>query len=167
MLHSRVITIGFASLAGFLAALPVRAGTIAAEALPLPNRVAVAEMIVIGKVTSIEEKSVQAVPSPGAKEKIEYKIAVIEVGDAVMAPKGTKTVRLGFVPTPPNVVISPAPLQPVVGMEGCFFLTKHSDGDFQVAPGPLDFIDKKDANFEKHAALIKRCAKLLEDPDAS
>ena len=48
---------------------------------------------VIGKVTSIEDKTVTAIPSPGATNKVEYTIAVIEVSDALVAPKGQKTVR--------------------------------------------------------------------------
>ncbi len=165
MLQPRVILT--AVLAQFALVLSAAAGTIAADALPLPNRVAVAETVVVGKVTAIEDKAVQAVTTPGGKDKVDYKIAVITVGDALVAPKDTKTIRLGFVPPPPNVVISPAPLLPTVGMEGCFFLTKHFDAEFYTAPGPLDFVDKKNGTFEKDVALIKRCVKLLEDPDAS
>ncbi len=154
-------------LAFFALALPARAGSIAADAVPIPNRVAVADMIVVGKVTAFEEKMVTAASYPGAKNKVEFKIAVITLTDPLTAPKDTKTVRLGFVPTPPMVAISPAPFEPVVGSEGCFFLTKHGDNDFYLAPGFLQFLDKKNPNFEKDVALVKRCVKLLEDPDAA
>jgi hypothetical protein len=168
MPHSRLIhNAGRAGLVFLALALPASAGTIPADALPLPNRAAAAEIIVVGKVTAIEDKTVMVAPFPGAKNKTEYKIAVVTISDALMAPKGLRTVRLGFVPIPPGVMISPRPLQPAVGMEGCFFLTKHGESDFQVAPGQLHFIDKQTANFDKDIVLIKRCATILDDANAA
>jgi len=153
----------FAVLAFLAMALPARAGTIAADALPLPNRVATAEIVVIGKVTGFEDKTVMV----GAKNKVEFRIATVAVSSAPMAPKGTTTIRLGFVPLPFGVAVSPPPFVPAVGMEGCFFLRKQGDADFYVAHGQLDFVSKKSDNFEKDVALIKRCTKILQAPDAS
>jgi hypothetical protein len=158
---------GLAALAFFAVALPTRAGTIAADALPLPNRVATADAVVVGKVTAIEDKTVMVAPFPGARNKTEFRIAVVTIGDALIAPKRATKIRLGFVPIPPGVAISPPPFQPAVGQEGCFFLTKQAGADFLVAPGQLNFISKKNANFDKDIALIKRCTKILEDPDAA
>jgi len=148
-------------------ALPVRAGTIAADALPLPNRVATADMVVVGRITGMEDKNVTAAPFPGAKNKVEFKIAVVTITEALVAPKGTKTIRLGFVPIPANVAVSPRPFQPSVGLDGCFFLTKHGAGDFAIAPSPLNFIAKGNAGFDKDLALIKRCVKILADPNTA
>src|SRR5262249_17388818 len=104
---------------------------------------------------------------PGAKDKVAYTIAVITVTDAPLAPKGTKTVRLGFIPPPPMVAIRPAPFLPAVGMEGCFFLNRQPGGaDFYVA-GVLAFVDKNSPNFEKDVALVNRSAKVLADPNAA
>jgi hypothetical protein len=141
-------------------ALPARAGSIAADALPLPNRVATADLVVIGKVTGFEDKTV------ATKDRTEFKIAVLTVGDALRAPKGTKTVRLGSVVIPPMVAINPSPFQATEGQEGCYFLTKHGDADFYAA-GTVSFLDKKSPSFDTDVKLIKRCVKLLEDPDAS
>ena len=151
----------------FTLILPLRAGTIAADALPLPNRVATANIVVVGRVTAFEDRNVTVAPFPGATNKVEFKIAVVSITDALVAPKGAKTVRLGFVPIPAGVAVSPPPFQPAVGQEGCFFLTKHGVGDFHVAPSPLNFIAKGGANFDKDVALIKRCAKILEEPNAA
>jgi hypothetical protein len=148
-------------------ALPGRAGTLPADALPLPNRVATADVVVAGKVTSIEDKTVMAAPFPGARNKVEYKIAVVTISDALMAPKDAKTIRLGFVPIPPMVLINPPPFQATVGQEGCFFLTKNPDGDFYTASGGLSFLNKNNPNFEKDLALIKRCCKILQEPDTA
>jgi hypothetical protein len=150
----------FGLVACLIAALPVRAGSIAADTLPLPNRVAAADMVVLGKVTGFEEKIV------AAKNGTEYKVATLTVDDALRAPQGTKTVRLGYVVIPPMVMINPRPFQAMESQEGCYFLTKHGDADFYVV-GTMSFIDKKSPGFDKDIKLIMRCAKLLEDPDAS
>jgi hypothetical protein len=157
----------FAFLALLGLALPSWAGTLPADALPLPNRVATADVVVAGKVTSVEDKPVMAVPFPGAREKIEYRIAVVTLSDALLAPKDAKTIRLGFVPVPPMVAINPPPFQATVGQEGCFFLTKNADGDFYTASGGLSFLDKKNPNFAQDLALVKRCCKILQEPDAA
>lgn len=151
---------------------------------PIPDRVATADMVVIGKITSIEDKTVKASQYPGAPNKAEYKIAMIQIESLLKGPKGLTHVRLGFVPPPPPAPPQPAPQpgQPVrivkgprqfpqlnhtVGQEACFFLTKHAEGDFMVAPMYFSVIEKKSANFDKEIAVVKRCTKLLEDPRAS
>jgi hypothetical protein len=157
---------GLVALAFGALALPAMAGSIAADALPLPNRVVGADAIVVGKVTAFEAATVMAPSYPGAKDKVEFKVAVITITDGLVAPKGAKTIRLGFVPPPPMVAINPPPFLPTVGLEGCFFLTRNGD-DLFVAPGQLNFIDKKTPSFEKDLALIQRCVKILEDPNAA
>jgi hypothetical protein len=77
------------------------------------------------------------------------------------------TIRLGYVPIPFGVAISPPPFQPVVGMEGCFFLTKHGVGGFYLAPGGLNFLNKKNPSFDKDIVLLKRCVKILQEPNAA
>jgi hypothetical protein len=158
---------GLVGLALVVLTLPVTAGSIAADALPLPNRLAAADMIVVGKVTAVEDQTVKVAPFPGAANKVEYKVVTLTVGDPLMAPKETKTVRLAYVPIPPNVAINPAPLQPTVGMEGVFFLTHNADAGFYTAQGGLQFLAKNSPTFEKDVTLLKRCVKLLEDPNAS
>jgi hypothetical protein len=167
-MSSRLIPhVGLAGLVLAVLAVPARAGTLPLDALPLPNRVATADLVVAGKVTAVEAKPVTAAPFPGAARKIEYRIAVVTLSDALPAPRGRKTVRLGFVPTPPMVVISPPPFQPAVGQEGVFFLTRHGEGDFYLAPGQLQFLGKIRPGFDKDLAVVKRCVKILEDPHAA
>src|SRR5262249_29708487 len=125
MLRNLVYRAGLIGLSIGAVVLAVRAGTIPADALPLPNRLATADTVVVGKITAIEDKTEMVAPFPGARNKIEYKIAVVKISEAIRGQKGMATLRLGFVPTPMGVVINPPPFQPVVGMEGVFFLTKH------------------------------------------
>jgi hypothetical protein len=159
-----VVTVVLAGLGLFSAA---QAGSLPVDALPLPNRIATADIVVAGKVTSFEDKLVSAARFPGAKDKVDFKIAVITVSDPLRVAKGTKTVRVGFVPLQPGVFVSPPPFQPAVGLEGCFFLTRHADGDFYTASRQLNVVNKNSPNFAKDLATITRCTKLLEDPNAS
>src|SRR4051794_1497401 len=113
-----------------LAAAPlVHAGTLPADALPLPNRVARADVVVLGKVKAVEEKMVSAPTFPGSAAKADFRVVVIEVSEAIIAPKGTKTLRVAYVPTPPMVAVSPRPFEPNVGAEGLFFLHSRPDAD--------------------------------------
>jgi hypothetical protein len=146
--------------------------------MPVPGRVASSEIVVVGKVTAIENKTVMARQFSGAPDKVEYKIAVIQVSDLLKGPKGLTTVRVGFVPPAPPPP-PPKPGQPfilrkqypqvnfAVGQEGCCLLKKHFEGDFLTAVNYYDVIDKKTPNFDKDVALIKRCTKLLEDPNGN
>jgi hypothetical protein len=166
-----------ALLVGLVATLPVH-GVGVMLAAPVPDRVALADVIVGGEVTAIEEKTVMAKRFPGDAEKVEYKIALVRIADAIKAPKGLTHIRLGFVPPapvpapPPPGVIRP-PLRrfpqfnPTVGQEACFMLAKHSEADFHIVSMNFDVLDKKAGNFDKDVALIKRCTKLLDDANAS
>ena len=83
MIRSRLFHhAGLAVLAFLALVLPARAGTLPADALPFPNRVATADVVVAGKVTALEDKTVMAAPFPGARNKVEYRIAVVTIGDA-------------------------------------------------------------------------------------
>src|SRR4030095_9713235 len=84
--RATLVAVGF-----FALALPARGGTIAADALPLPNRVATADMVIVGRVTGMEDRDVLAAPFPGAKNKVEFKIAVVTVTEARAATNGNTT----------------------------------------------------------------------------
>jgi hypothetical protein len=165
----------FASLALLIWAAAATAKVVAPA--PIPDRVALADVVILGKVTAIEDKTVSARRYPGANEKTEYRIALVQVQDLLKGPRGVTTIRLGFVPPPvvpppkPGIVVSGGPhrfpqMNHTVGQEACFFLTKHFEGDFHVAQMYYEVVEKKAPNFDKDLALVKRCAKLLEDPRA-
>jgi len=164
-----------AGLALLLVGLPASAMMIAPA--PIPQRVAQADVVVVGKVTAIEDKPVSATQVPGAKEKVEYHVAVIKVQDALLGAKGLTHIKVGFIlpmPTPP-----PVPGKPIllikryptvkfdVDQEVCVFLKRHHEGDFYIAAAYFDVIDKKSPNFEKEVDQAKKCAKVLADPAAS
>jgi hypothetical protein len=149
---------------------------------PIAQRVATADMIVVGKVTSIEPKTVKAARYPGDREKGEYLIAVVQVEEGFLRARGLTHVRVGFQPPPPPppapvvqpgggvVAIVRKPFRGVTfekGQEVCLFLQPHADASFQVAPMYFDVIRKaNNPNFTKELAEVKRCLKLLDDPQA-
>jgi hypothetical protein len=158
------------SLALLGSGVPAKA-LVAVPAPPvMPERVALADTVIIGKVGKVEDKNVSAVPYPGAKNKVEYQVFTLQIDDAVLGAKGMKEIRIGFVPPMGGGIRPPRPLPQLMlatGQEGCFFLSKHPEESFYVPQQYFDVLDKKNPNFEKEVAQVKRCAKLLADPDAS
>jgi len=170
----RLLAFSAACLTLLLASLPARALVVAPA--PIPDRVALADVIVVGKITAIEDKGVMAARYPASADKVEFKVALIQADQLLKGAKVNR-IRLGFVPPPPP----PKPGAPVigggvyrfpqlnhaVGQEAIFFLTRHHEQDFYVANMYYEVIDKKNANFDKDLAEIKRCAALLEMPTES
>jgi hypothetical protein len=166
---------GLAGLGLLLTALAAPAMMIAPA--PIPQRVAQADAVVVGKVTAIEDKTVSVAQAPGVKEKVEYHVAVIKVSDDVLGAKGLTHIKVGFIvpkETPPGkpggpvVLIKRYPTVKLeVGQEVCAFLKKHHEGEFYVAQAYFDVIDKKNPDFDKQVELAKKCAKALADPKAS
>jgi len=149
---------------------------------PISQRVAMADGVVVGKVTRIEEKTVAALQFPGNPNPVEYKIAVVKIDKAFGNIKKGTEVRVGFIPPPP---VNPNPnpgagrpfilrrpnrdVQLVKDQEACLFLTKHFDASFYVANNYFDVITKTKetaATFDKDLAEIERFSKLLADPMA-
>jgi hypothetical protein len=153
---------GLACLVVLTAALPALAMMPAPE--PMPKRVGRADIVVIGKVVAIEDRTVSVEQFVGAKEKTQYGVAVIEVSEGLVGAKDKSKVRVGFIPPPPpnaNVKTKHRGYVPTVGQEACFILSKHVVGDFY-EPGLYNVIDKSAREVDE----VKRCAKLFADTDA-
>jgi hypothetical protein len=164
----RLLRLSAFVLAACLGAGPARADMIAPP--PPLQRAAMAQTVVIGKVVSIEDKTVTAKRYPGDTEKGEYQVAVVKIEDAVIGAKGLTHVRVGFIPASvnPNVKIRrPLPVQLKKGDEVILFLQPHFDANFHVAPNYYDGIFKApNSGFEQLVPEIKRAGKLLNDPTA-
>lgn len=130
---------------------------------PIPDRVALASMVILGKVSTIEEKQVSALPFLHAKETVPHEVGVIQVENVLNGAKGITHVRVGF----PHANIKEARVP--VGTEGYFFLKRHFTENFFVlaAPAARCGIIPKNAMIDKNLAQIKQCARLLADPDVS
>jgi hypothetical protein len=171
---------GLSCLALLAVVLPAAAMMIAPP--PVPQRVATADVVVVGKVTAFGDKTVSALPIPGAREKVEYQVAVVRIDDALVGAKDQKEIRVGFRLPPPAVAPPPPPpgggpvrigpirkwREPslVLGQEAMLFLVKHPEADFYVMPAYFSVIDKKGPNFANDLAEVQKAARLLADPKA-
>jgi hypothetical protein len=144
---------------------------------PIPQRVALADIVVVGKVTGFGDKLVSAKPPGGGDAKVDYQIAIVQVGDSLLGAKDVKEIKVAFIPPPPPPAPGTGPvIRPIRGMprfsltldqEGCLFLVKHPTEDFYIAQNTNDFISKKDnADFDKNMDEVKRSVQLLADPMA-
>jgi hypothetical protein len=134
---------------------------------PVPKRVALADLVVVGKVTAIEDDLVEAPPLlkiPGVSKNVSYRMAVVTIDSALLGGKeGDTRIRIGVLQPAKRA----AKVQFKVEQEGCFFLRKHPDESFYVIQEPYELLDKTTTKeFDKEVALAKRSAQLLADPDA-
>jgi hypothetical protein len=161
---------GLASGTLLLTALPAWA-IIPLTVPPLPERIALADLIVIGKVTSLDSEPIDALPLlpiPGVSKQVTYRIVNITVSKPLLGAKAVTRVRVGFVP--PMDSRKPAPFKLArlaLHQDGCFFLRKHPQEPFYVASASYDVMDKTDAKeYSRELAELTRCMRLLADPQA-
>jgi hypothetical protein len=151
-------------------------------------RVAAADAVVIGKVTEVEADPVEVTAYAGAPkdQKASYRVAVLKIDEALLGASGLTRFRVGFPadapaadapagdsPPPPPVARVGRLRRPGVqvvaltpGMEGCFFLTRHHEGDFYVLTGGPPLLAKAD-NYAKEMEQIKKMVKAIDDPVAA
>lgn len=134
-----------------------------------PNRAALADAIVIGRVVALEDKDVDAAPVMG-DGKVTYRIAQVAVTNRLAGPKDAKLVRVAFVLKKDvgPAVIRPRPWvgspQLETGLDGLFFLLKHPTEKFYVMPMHFDFVPRSAPTFEKEAAESREAGMLLDRP---
>jgi hypothetical protein len=138
---------------------------------PLPERIALADLIVVGKVTSTNAEPVEALPLmpiPGVTNLVPYRIVNITVDKPLMGARAVTRVRVGYVPVPDNR----KPARFALGglrrdQDGCFFLRKHPHEPFYVVSNSYEVVDKSDAKaYERELAELARCLRLLTDVQA-
>jgi hypothetical protein len=129
---------------------------------PVRERFAVSDLVLVGRVTAIEEKDVEAPLTPSSPNKVKYRIAVVSVLDGAKLPKAMKTIRVGV-----SAGAGRGGVRLGVGSEGLFYLTRHFQGGFFAAPMYFQVIDKQHPWYAKELEQVKRYAKLLDKPLAS
>jgi hypothetical protein len=92
-----------------------------------------ADVVIIGKVKSIEENCRVASTYPADFYKSAYRVAVVEVKESVLGSKAGETVRVGFRAVH-NPTFKDRELRE--GDEGVFFLNKHHEESFLVIKQP-------------------------------
>ncbi|MDB5307302.1 MAG: hypothetical protein JWO38_1504 [Gemmataceae bacterium] len=139
-----------------------------------------ADVVVVGKVTAIEQDAVEAVPFPGAPNKVRFKVAVVKV-ESSLAGAGTLThIKVGFVPPPPPAPPQPAPqpglVRPPIRRPGVFlpelkegeeyilFLVKHPETGFYVMPGRSPPLTAKGDEAKKEIEGLKKVLGVVADP---
>jgi hypothetical protein len=168
----RLVGLLLPGLVGLAAVSPARA-LVVAPPPPVPARVAKAECIVLGKIISIEKTDVAARAYAKAPRKVHYRIAVLKVKERLKGARGQKTLRLGFIalarpsssgsvtvkPTGPRFGTAFA-----VGQEGLFYLARHYEKAFFVAPTYYAFQARTHPNFKPELALVRFTLKIGDDP---
>jgi hypothetical protein len=141
----------------------------------LPERVALADCVVVGKVTGFEPDRVSASPLLKIRNapKVQFQIAIVTSESKILAAKDNGPLRVGFLPPAPPGSPTPQQYQKTevklrIDQQACFFLRRHPDESFYVAQTTFDVLDRVTTKtFDKDIALVGRCARLLADPDAS
>jgi hypothetical protein len=146
-----------------------RPRVLGAAEIPLPEKVARADIILKGRVDALEDTDVEVPLAKGSEERVAYRVAVVKVNDVIHGDKEIREIRVAFAAHPndkkdrPRV---PAELQPLrVGEKGLMFLKKHPREKFFVhfalfggyIPGEGD---KLAAEIEQ----VRRFTRILEKP---
>jgi hypothetical protein len=147
---------------------------------PAPQRAATSEVVVVGKVTAIEKDAVDAPRSPGAKEKVAYKVAVVKIEKNLAGANNLTHIKIGFIPPPVQpggpVPVGPGGIRPAirrprlqapelkVGQEMLFFLDKHFAADFYIMPPMSPPVDVSSDAGKKEVESVKKVTDLLADP---
>lgn len=123
------------------------------------TNVSTCDVVVLGKVKSIEEKTVVTGTFSHDVYHYEHKVAVIAVDEVIVGPKDLREVRVAF-----KAVYSTQPLlknqELAVDQEGCFALKRHYEKDFYIS-SLTEF--KTGPNYERNIAQIKQAGKCLRD----
>jgi hypothetical protein len=151
---------------------------IGAAEIPLPDSIVRADVVVRGKITKLEEKSIETSPHPGAKDKVAYRVAVIKVEETLRGDKSAKEIRLGFVPPTsyktgkagvPEPYVYPAETRTFKpNDEGLFILKKHYEEPFFVNFSLFkSFVPAGAREFDKDLELSRQLAEILAKPAAA
>ncbi len=152
-------------MGGMVAPVSAVCGDMIAPA-PIPERMGRADVVVVGKVTSIEEKTVKAAPFWGGTP-VEFKIGVVKIEQQFKGQKGVTHLKVAFLPPfPGGTRISRPATHLAVGQEVLLFLTKHPDESFYLMPMYFDLVEKQRAlDFDKQVTMARQCGKLLAEPE--
>jgi hypothetical protein len=129
---------------------------------PIPNKAALADCIVVGKITSIRPKPVEARLYHHGEGRIPFVVAEVQVTEMLHGAKDAKQVSIGFI----EFQVKAAATKPKVGQEGVFFGVKNSEKDFFVIPDG-GFHEKKQDSYAKDLEVTRLCARALNEPKRS
>lgn len=126
--------------------LAILASAQQAQANVTLERFALADYVVVGKIASLENKTITLVPHDGARRSEEHQVALLKIERGIKGVGDLTHLRVAFVPS--------AGLR--VGQEACFFLVRHFSEPLAVFSNGYTFLPliPKDApNFSSQVAL--------------
>jgi hypothetical protein len=111
---------------------------------------------------------------------VNFKVAVVKVSEDIFGAKGVTQIRVAFVPQLMPRPDGDQPLNPIrpirppirgfgvvnleADMEGTFFLKKHHEEDFYILTPNCPPMLKKEANYDKELANVKKVGPILKNP---
>ena len=147
-------------------ASPARADRMAPIASPV-ERALRSPVVIVGKVTSVEKDTVDAILYPGATNKVPHKIAVVKVETNLAGANGVTHFRVGFVPSgTPGIRPGRGPENPALaeGQEWLFFLTKSPGGEFHAIPYMTPPLETKAVGAKEQIESVKKILAVIADP---
>ena len=179
----RVLCTGLAGLSCLaLLAAPRPASGVAfmiQRAPSVQQQVLSSPVIVLGKVTAIDDKMVKAERWAGDKQLGDYRIATIRISEALSGVKGLTHIKVGIQPPMPVLPIGPTtgpgggPIRRPIrrpfrgpqditlakGQEVCLFLKRHPKENFYVATSAYAALDKKVGTFNKDLTEVRNSSR--------
>lgn len=123
---------------------------------PIWSRLARADTVILGTVEAIEDKTIEAVADPTAKEKHTYKIARVKVDEVLVGKKDLKEIKVGF--------FKDDQLKPE--MQACFILTPHYKEAFHhFSDAQYDLFTQDSINYNVWTKVLREAGKCLESPN--
>jgi hypothetical protein len=170
----RAAVFGMALVA--LMVVPVVAKALMIAPQPPGFRAMNAEVVIVGKVTSIEEKTLLC-----KKDGLEYVVAVVKVEQNIKGLKDTTHVRVAWIappkpavdpnpnPNPGPILIRPPLRRPQMTLakdqDYLLFLKKHETEGFYIGSEFYSAVVKEgNANFKAEVADVERTLKIAADP---
>jgi len=145
---------------------------LAAGETPLPARIAQADLVVVGRVSGVEDNSLKTEPFPGSAGKVAYRVLGMKVEEVLLGDKAAKKIRVGFIPKSAPSALPPQTPPPQMfvleeGWEGLLFLKKHHQGDFYVKFALFSDIPRGAPEFAKTVEDARKLIKIVDKPAAA
>jgi hypothetical protein len=123
---------------------------------PMWSRLTRGTCVVIGEVTAIDAKPIEALADAKAKEKLNYRVATVKVTEVILGAKDLKEVKVGF--TKEDELKK--------DQEASFILMPHYAQPFFVLDNPeYDLFNTDHQYFELRTKILRHSAKCLESPN--
>jgi hypothetical protein len=130
-------------------------------------RAGTADIIVVGKVTTIEDRKVRVEGFPGDRDTGEYTVAVVKVEEALLGAKDLTHIKVGSLPPVPGRGRFFPSAQLQKGQKVLLFLRPHTREPFLVPSDDFGVIDKRTPTFAGDLDSARRAVRTLRDPVAA